>query len=126
VGELPTVSKPTDFQNSLSDFHQTASLATLNGDALITLLAGFAANSMGSFVKGFTPERLAPGFLVIRIIVRRRSFAFHQLYNFTALLQVANFTERSQQSQGLKIFTRIFHATLPAWRDTAKRPSWFG
>jgi hypothetical protein len=36
---------------------QTASLATFRGDALTDLLAGLAANSMGSFVKGFTPLR---------------------------------------------------------------------
>jgi hypothetical protein len=36
---------------------QTASLATFRGDALTGLLAGLAANSMGSFVKGFTPLR---------------------------------------------------------------------
>src|SRR5258707_15201424 len=36
---------------------QTASLATFRGDALTDLLAGLAANSIGSFVKGFTPLR---------------------------------------------------------------------
>lgn len=36
---------------------QTASLATFRGDALTDLLAGLAANCMGSFVKGFTPLR---------------------------------------------------------------------
>src|SRR5260370_28574516 len=34
---------------------QTASLATFRGDALTDLLAGLAANSIGSFVKRFTP-----------------------------------------------------------------------
>src|SRR5665647_2624131 len=36
---------------------QTVSLATFRGDALTDLLAGLAANSIGSFVKGFTPLR---------------------------------------------------------------------
>src|SRR6267154_6732594 len=36
---------------------QTASLATFRGDALTDLLAGLAANCMGSFVNGFTPLR---------------------------------------------------------------------
>src|SRR4029077_20667432 len=36
---------------------QTASLAAFRGDALTDLLAGLAANSIGSFVKGFTPLR---------------------------------------------------------------------
>ena len=36
---------------------QTASLATFSGAALTDLLAGLAANSIGSFVKGFTPLR---------------------------------------------------------------------
>src|ERR1700687_1160578 len=36
---------------------QTASLATFRGDALTDLLAGLAPNSIGSFVKGFTPLR---------------------------------------------------------------------
>lgn len=35
----------------------TASLATLSGDALTDLLAGLAANSIGSLVKGLTPLR---------------------------------------------------------------------
>src|ERR1700731_4896957 len=36
---------------------QTASLATSRGDALTDLLAGLAANSIGSFVKGLIPLR---------------------------------------------------------------------
>lgn len=36
---------------------QTASLATFSGDALTDLLAGLAANCIGSFVKGLTPMR---------------------------------------------------------------------
>src|SRR5260370_38947162 len=36
---------------------QTASLATFNGDALTVLLAGLAANSIGSFVNGLMPLR---------------------------------------------------------------------
>ena len=38
-------------QTALSELHQTASLATFSGDALTDLLAGLAANSIGSFVK---------------------------------------------------------------------------
>jgi hypothetical protein len=45
------------FRLELPSIRQTASLATFNGDALTDLLAGLAANSMGSFVKGFTPLR---------------------------------------------------------------------
>jgi hypothetical protein len=37
-------------QTALSSLHQTASLATFSGDALTDLLAGLAANSIGSFV----------------------------------------------------------------------------
>ena len=37
--------------------HQTASLATFSGEALTDLLAGFAANCIGSLVKGLTPMR---------------------------------------------------------------------
>src|ERR1700730_18187049 len=36
---------------------QTESLATFSGDALTDLLAGFAANCIGSLVKGLTPMR---------------------------------------------------------------------
>src|SRR6266481_627795 len=36
---------------------QTASLATFNGDALTVLLAGLAANSIGSLVNGLMPLR---------------------------------------------------------------------
>ena len=36
---------------------QTASLATFSGDALTDLLAGLAANSIGSFVNGLMPLR---------------------------------------------------------------------
>src|SRR6202048_3323017 len=50
-------SKLMSFQTALSELHQTASLATFSGDALTDLLAGLAANSIGSFVKGFTPLR---------------------------------------------------------------------
>jgi hypothetical protein len=39
----------------------TAPLATLSGDALTDLLAGLAANSIGSFVKGLTPLRASSG-----------------------------------------------------------------
>src|SRR5205807_1577981 len=36
---------------------QTESLATFSGEALTDLLAGFAANCIGSLVKGLTPMR---------------------------------------------------------------------
>ena len=36
---------------------QTASFATFSGEALTDLLAGFAANCIGSLVKGLTPMR---------------------------------------------------------------------
>jgi hypothetical protein len=49
----PTVSMK---RTGMANF-QTASFATFNDDALTALLAGFAANSMGSFVKGLTPLR---------------------------------------------------------------------
>ena len=42
---------------AMSELHQTASLTTFSGAALTDLLAGLAANSIGSFVNGFTPLR---------------------------------------------------------------------
>src|SRR6202166_5333842 len=53
--ELPTV-QATEHASTNRPL-QTASLATFKGDALTDLLAGLAANSIGSFVKGFTPLR---------------------------------------------------------------------
>jgi hypothetical protein len=53
--ELPTVQ--TNEHTSAKPPLQTASLATFSGDALADLLAGLAANSIGSFVEGFTPLR---------------------------------------------------------------------
>jgi hypothetical protein len=41
----------------MSELHQTASFTTFSGAALTDLLAGLAANSIGSFVNGFTPLR---------------------------------------------------------------------
>src|SRR5271165_4479261 len=52
VRELPTATNEHAFRPL-----QTASLTTFRGEALTDLLAGLAANSIGSFVKGFTPLR---------------------------------------------------------------------
>jgi hypothetical protein len=47
--ELPTV--------QTNEHASTNPSASFRGDALTDLLAGLAANSIGSFVKGFTPLR---------------------------------------------------------------------
>jgi len=50
---------------------QTASLATFNGDALTVLLAGLAANSIGSFVNGLMPLRASvAGLLTTDILTK--------------------------------------------------------
>lgn len=50
----------------------TASLVTLSGDALTDLLAGLAANSIGSFVKGLTPLRASVAGLFTTDILTKR------------------------------------------------------
>src|SRR4029077_21134440 len=65
--ELPTVHEAPQPTRPL----QTASLATFRGDALTDLLAGLAANSMGSFVKAFTPLRASvAGLFTIDILTK--------------------------------------------------------
>src|SRR6059058_5840736 len=68
VMELPTVQANTSQPTRPV---QTASLATFRGDALTDLLAGLAANSIGSFVKGFTPLRASvPGLFTTDILTK--------------------------------------------------------
>src|SRR3954452_15561736 len=70
---------------------QTASLATFRGDALTDLLAGLAANSIGSFVKGFTPLRASvAGLFTIDILTKPGTTnspdSFNSLYPTVQLL----------------------------------------
>src|SRR3981189_2946906 len=66
---LPTVQ--TNEHTSAKPPLQTASLATFRGDALTDLLAGLAANSIGSFLKGFKPLRASvAGFVTTDILTK--------------------------------------------------------
>src|SRR6478752_401927 len=76
---------------------QTASLATFRGDALTDLLAGLAANSIGSFVKGFTPLRASiAGLFTTDILtkpgMRNSPDSFSSLYPTVAICSMTAFT----------------------------------
>jgi hypothetical protein len=76
---------------------QTASFATLSGEALTVLLAGFAANSMGSFVKGFTPLRASVAGLLTTVIftkpgITNSPFSFSSLYPTVAMFSMTALT----------------------------------
>src|SRR5438477_5360528 len=76
---------------------QTASLATFSGDVLTDLLAGFAANSIGSFVKGFTPLRASVAGLCTTDIFAKPGItnspdSFSSLYPTIAMYSMTDFT----------------------------------
>src|ERR1700719_4703249 len=76
---------------------QTASLATFRGDALTDLLAGLAANSIGSFVKGFTPLRASVAGLFTTDILAKPGMtnspdSFSSLYPTVAICSMTAFT----------------------------------
>src|SRR6478752_4804700 len=93
----PEVQSPLAFQTALSELRQTASFTTFRGDALTDLLAGLAANSIGSFVKGFTPLRASVAGLFTTDILtkpgmRNSPDSFSSLYPTVAICSMTAFT----------------------------------
>src|ERR1700676_2008061 len=93
--ELPTV-QATEHASTNRPL-QTASLATFRGDAWTELLAGLAGNSIGSFVKGFTPLRASVAGLLTTDILTKPGMtnspeSFNSLYPTVAMCSMTGFT----------------------------------